>query len=160
MAADIKDYLIDNHGMDWPTALAGWSWLIPSEFTLWLVNRLCDLFIVTADGAVHMLDVGGGTLTRLAASRDDFCRLIDEANNANEWLAIPLVDMLIAAGKSLRPGQCYGFKLPPVLGGQYTVENLGILSIPDYLGAYGSIHEQLRAVPDGAQVVIEVVDAP
>jgi hypothetical protein len=33
------DYLIDQGGIDWPQALASWSWLLPPEFTLWLVKR-------------------------------------------------------------------------------------------------------------------------
>jgi hypothetical protein len=136
--------------------LASWSWLVPSEFTLWLVNRFADLFLVLPDGTVHMLDVGAGTLSKIAESRDDFCTKIDEDDNANQWLMIPLVDRMVAAGVVLQPGQCYGFKTPPVLGGDYTVENAGPLPVSDYLGGYGSIHEQLRDVPDGSQVVLQV----
>jgi hypothetical protein len=88
------------------------------------------------------------------------CTKIDEGENANEWLMIPLVDKLVAAGIRLKPGHCYGFKTPPVLGGQYAVENVGPLPIWDYLGGYSSIHEQLRDVPAGAQVVLNVVNNP
>jgi hypothetical protein len=154
----LQDYLIDPEGVDWPGALASWSWLVPPEFTLWMVNRLCDLFIVTEDGSVQMLDVGAGTLRKLAADREEFGRLIDEGDNADVWLAIPLVDELVASGLRLQPGQCYGFRAPPVLGGEYTVENCGVLPIPDYLGAYGSIHDQLRGVPDGSRVVLKVLE--
>jgi hypothetical protein len=156
----VHDYLIEQGNVDWSTALAGWSWLLPREFTLWLVNRFCDLFIVDKHEAIHMLDVGSGTLTRVAGSRDEFCCLIDEDNNANNWLMMPLVDQLVAADMLLQPGQCYGFKVPPVLGGQYQVGNCGVLPIADYLGAYGSIHDRLRGLPDGAQVVLKVVDNP
>jgi hypothetical protein len=160
VAISVADYLIDQSAIDWPKALAAWSWLVPPEFTLWLVNRFADLFIVLPDGSVHMLDVGSGTLVKVADSRDDFCARIDDLETANEWLMIPLVDRLVAAGIELRPGQCYGFKTPPVLGGEYTVANCGPLSVCDYLGGYGSIHKQLRDVPDGSQVVLEVVDEP
>ena len=71
---------------------------------------------------------------------------------------IPLVDKMVAAGAVLQPGQCYGFKTPPVLGGDYSVENAGPLPVWDYLGAYGSIHEQPQDVPDGSQVVLKVVN--
>jgi hypothetical protein len=158
MARSANDYLIEQSGIDWPAALAGWSWLLPPEFTVWLVNRFADLFLVLSDGSVHMLDVGAGTLRRVADSRDDFCTKIDEGENVNEWLMIPLVDRLVAAGIRLQLGQCYGFKTPPVLGGPYTPENVGPIPIGDYLGGYGSIHEQLRDVPDGAQVVLDVVN--
>lgn len=160
MTFSVNDYLIEQSGIDWPVVLSGWSWLLPSKFTLWLVNRFADLFLVLPDGSVHMLDVGAGVLNRVANSRDDFLTKIDESEIANEWLMIPLVDKLVAAGVSLEPGHCYGFKMPPIFGGQYTVENVGRLPIGDYLAGYGSIYEQLRNVPDGTQVVLNVVNKP
>lgn len=160
MAISVADYLIDQSGIKWPKVMASWAWLLPPKFTLWLVNRFADLFLVLQDGTVHMLDVGAGTLTKLADSRDDFRTKIDVDDNANQWLMIPLVDQMVAAGVVLQPGECYGFKMPPVLGGDYTVENAGPLPVWDYLGAYGSIHEQLRDVPDGSQVVLKVVNKP
>jgi hypothetical protein len=160
VASSIEDYLLPHDGIDWPKALAEWSWLLPAKFTLWLVNRFADLFLVLPDGSVHMLDVGVGTLSRLADSRDEFRSRLDEGDNANQWFMIPLVDQLVAVGVKLQQGHCYAFKVPPVLGGQYTIDNVAPLPIWDYLGAYGSIHGQLRDVPDGTQVVLEVVNRP
>ena len=68
----IRDYLIDQAGIDWSATLTPWSWLVPSEFTLWLVTRIADLFLVMPDGTVHMLDVGNGSLEKIAESREDF----------------------------------------------------------------------------------------
>jgi hypothetical protein len=158
MAVSVNDYLIEQSGIDWPAVLTSWSWLVPARFTLWLVNRFADLFLVLDDGSVHMLDVGDGTLCRVADSRDDFCNKMDEGDNANQWLMIPLVDRMVAAGIALGPGQCYGFKLPPVVGGQYAVENIAAISIADYLGACGCIHEQIQDVPDGGHVILKIVD--
>lgn len=160
MSLSIHDYLIDQKGIDWNNALTAWSWLLPPKFTLWMVNRFADLFLVPPDGAVYMLDVGGGTLTKLAESRDEFRKKIDENDNANQWLMIPLVDRMVAAGITLKAGQCYGFKKPPIIGGDYTVDNAGPLPIWDYLGACGSLHEQLRNVPDGTSVTLKVVNPP
>jgi hypothetical protein len=158
MAIPLSHYLIEQAGIDWSKTMASWSWLVPQRFTLWLVNKFADLFLVLPDGAVHMLDVGAGTLKQVADCRKDFCVKIDENDNANQRLMIPLVDRLVAAGVVLQPGQCYGFKTPPVLGGEYTIQNVGPLSVWDYLSAYGSLHEQIRDVPDGGQVIIKVVD--
>lgn len=160
VSISVQDYLIDQSGIDWSTALSSWSWLLPPEFTVWLVNRFTDLFLVLPDETVHMLDVGVGTLTKVAESREDFCTKIDMGYSANEWLMIPLVDRLVSAGLILHPGQCYGFKIPPVMGGKYSVDNCGPLAIWDYLGAYGSIHEQLKNLPDGTEVVLKVVNPP
>jgi Domain of unknown function (DUF1851) len=160
VSLSVTDYLIDQSGIDWPGALASWSWLVPPEFTVWLVNRFADLFLALPDGTVHMLDVGAGTLSKVADSRDDFCTKIDEDDNANQWLMLALVDKMVAAGLVLQPGQCYGFKTPPVLGGDYTIENVSPLAVRDYLSAYGSIHGQLQDVPGGSHVVLKAVDKP
>jgi Domain of unknown function (DUF1851) len=160
MSGNVHDYLIDQDGIDWSTTLSDWSWLLPSEFACWLVNRFCDLFIVPADGTVLKLDVGCGSLEKVAESRDDFCTRIDEADNGDDWLMIPLVDELVAAGVRLKPGECYGFKIPPVVGGEYDLQNIAPISIPDYLAAFGSIHEQIKDLPDGAQIQFEIINRP
>jgi hypothetical protein len=119
-------------------------------------NRSPNRFLILPDGSVHMLDIGAGSLTKMAESRDEFSRLIDEDDNANKWLMIPLVDRLVAAGIHLQPGQCYSLLIPPILGGDYTIENTVVLSITEHYGVYGSYHEQLRGVPNGTKVAIKV----
>lgn len=156
----VHDYLIEHDGVDWPAVLADWSWLLPPKFTLWLVNRFADLFIVLPDNSVHMLDVGGGELKKVASSRDEFGEQLDDADVANNWFMIPLVDELISRGITIQPGQCYSYKIPPVLGGDYKVDNIFVLGIPEHCAAYASIHSQLRGVPDGPQVVIETKSLP
>ncbi|MBV9928895.1 MAG: DUF1851 domain-containing protein [Acidobacteria bacterium] len=155
----VEDYLIDHQGFDWPLLLAGWAWLLPADgFTVWLMNRYGDLFLVFEDDTVHMLDVGAGSLDKLAESRDEFLRMLDEVDNANDWLMIPLVDSLVEAGKILEPVRCYSFIIPPVLGGKYTVENTAALRIEEHYGAYASIHDQIKDLPDGAQVRLRVIN--
>ncbi len=152
----IRDYLIDHRGLDWPSLFAEWTWLVPNEFTVWIMNRFGDLFLVFDDGSVHMLDVGGGCLVRVANSRDDFQTKVAEDDNANDWFMIPLIDRLLVAGMTLKQGECYSYKQPPVLGGDYTVENTCVLPIAEHYGAYGSIHNQIKDLPDGTQVVLKV----
>lgn len=154
----IDDYIIDQHGFDWPKLLESWFWLLPKKFVVWIMNRFGDLFIVLDDGTVHKLDIGCGTLTQVAESREDFIVKIDKPGRADDWLMIPLVDRMVAAGKTLTEGQCYGFRVPPVLGGKYDDENIVVISIQDFLAAYGSIHEQIKDVPDGERVVLEIIE--
>jgi hypothetical protein len=155
----ITDYLQDPFEFDWPVLLAEWEWLLPEdEFTIWLMNRYGDLFLVFEDGSVHMLDVGRGSVEKLAKSRDDFLRKIDEGENANDWLMIPLVERLNELDKTLRTGQCYSFVTPPVLGGEYTAENTTTLGVTEHYGVYASIHRQIRDLPDGSKVRLVVKD--
>jgi hypothetical protein len=145
----VQDYLVDHTHFDWPNLLAGWSWLLPPKFTVWLVNRFGDLFLVLPDDTVHLLNVAAGTITKLADSQDEFCRKIDEGENASHWLMIPLVDRLVAAGQRATPGCCYSFRVPPALGGQQTVENTLVLGIVEHYRKYGLTHIRLRGMAPG-----------
>jgi hypothetical protein len=152
---NLHDYLIDCSGFDWQKLVASWHWLLPPQFTAWIMNRFGDLFLTTADGRVHRLALDTGAIEVLAGSQDRFCDKLDDPEVANDWLMIPLVDQLVAAGKILEPGRCYAFIQIPILGGEYAIENVTIRGVADQYAALGPIFERLKDVPDGTQVTFE-----
>jgi hypothetical protein len=147
----MNDYLIDQHGKDWPHILSCWAGTIPESFTLWLVNRFGEAFLVLDDGSVQMLDLGGGSLTRLAESRVDFARLLDVRNNSRDWLMIPLVDDCVRSLPPLQPSQCYRFKIPPMLGGECCIENVQTSDLTVYHSPSADILAQTKDLPDGTR---------
>jgi len=146
---NINDYLIDQKSQDWSKLLSTWHWLLPRQIIVWMVNRFGDVFIVRDDGTVQMLDIGIGTLKQVAATRDDFGCKIDEPGQAEDWLMIPLVDQLVASGQILGAGQCYSYRQLPVLGGDYTTDNVVIKDMAAHYAAFGPIHERIKDLPDG-----------
>jgi len=152
---DLNDYLIEPEGIDWPKALDSWKWLLPKDFDLWLVTRFGDCFLEMTDGEIHLLNVGDGTLTEVAESGEEFATKMENEDNFADWLMAPLVDLLAEKKVKLKKGQCYGFKVLPVLGGEFEPKNIAPISIIEYLGASGEMHSQLKDVADGAQVQIE-----
>lgn len=121
---NIHDYLIDPRGKDWQKLLAYWAPPLPPDAALWLVNRLGEVLFATTDGAIHRLVVGSGSIERLAPDRTTMARLLDVRENADAWLRIGLVDGCRRAGMQLAADECYGFKVPPALLGEYAVSNL------------------------------------
>lgn len=160
MERNVTDYLLDTSGRDWETLLAAWAWRLPPEFSVRLVNRFGDLFLSLPDGSVRMLDVGGGLLERIADSWDDFREGLLDPDTAENFLLIPLVDAAVQAGLHLAPDRCYCFKRPVVLGGEYAPSNVGTISIDEHYAFTGSLHEQLRDLPDGTPIEFEIVNDP
>lgn len=150
------DYLIDHSSFDWNDLLTEWHWLLPKKFSIWLLTRAGDLFITLPDGSIHMLEVGGGELNKLADSRDEFCDLLDQDENANDWLMIQVIDSLTRSGHMLDEGRCFSYTKLPILGGGYDMENRVSLPIREHFGVWGSVHRQLIGVPDGTQVTLQV----
>lgn len=79
----------------------------------------------------------------------------EQGLDAEDWLVIPLMDQLVAAGRVLQPGECYSYVQLPLLGGDYTPENTRIASIADHYAAIGPIHEKLKDTPDGTRIRIK-----
>ena len=157
---NINDYLIGQTGFDWQTMLAGWAEILPETFTIWLVNRFADVFINTEDGSVHCLDVAIGTLERVSDSREKFAELMDIPQNANNWLMIPLVDQCVKAGISLQPGQCYGFKVSPLFGGEYELGNVVRVDVVENYAFLADIRSQTKDMPDGTPVRLVIGPNP
>jgi hypothetical protein len=132
--------------------LSGWAEILPDTFTIWLVNRFGDVFILDEKGTVHLLDITGGRLDRVADSRNHFAKLMDLPRNANNWLMIPLVDQSVKLGMSLAPGQCYGFKIPPLLGGAYEPRNVAPVDLVPNYAFLADIWSQTKDVQDGTPV--------
>ncbi len=150
---NVHDYLIDCSSFDWPKLVANWPWRLPNAFSVCMMNRFGDLFLKTEDGKVHLLRLDDGSLTCVADSHDQFCDRLDQGNNANDWLMIPLVDRLVAAGKTLGATQCYGFVLLPIHEGSYSIENIEIRDVCYQYAALGPIYEMLKDIPDGTSVI-------
>ena len=155
---DINDYLIPQAGKDWHELLSGWLEVLPKSFTLWMVNRFGDLFVVLDGDAVHMLDVGVGSFKRVANNRSHFAELIDVGDNATNWLMIPLVNACVASGMTLKSNECYGFKIPPVLGGEYRLSNVAPIDMSVHYSFLADIHRQTKHLPDGTPITMVTAD--
>ncbi|MEI9976980.1 MAG: DUF1851 domain-containing protein [Ignavibacteriota bacterium] len=149
---NVNDYLIDQAGFDWPTLLAAWAEVLPETFAVWLVNRFGDVFIIAEDGSVQRLDVAVGAVDRVANSRDQFAELMDAPHNANNWLMIPLVDQCVEHGILLQPGQCYGFKTPPLFGGEYAPVNVAPVDLVENYAFLCDMWAQTKDLPDGSPI--------
>lgn len=167
---DVNDYLIDHTNFDWPKLLSSWAWLLDEEMEVqpWLMNRFGDLFFVDEVGVVLWLNITDGELTEVATNADEFFELLenddeteseddeDLGSDADDWFLFGMVDEAVEAGMNLQPGQCYGFKVPPVLGGEYESSNIYVSSVEEYWSFCGNVHAQIDGLPDGTEIEIDL----
>jgi hypothetical protein len=128
-----------------------WEWLVPDSYLAFMAGVAGDVFYEANDGSIHWLSTDSGALKEIATNRATFLTdLRDDAGR--KWLLAPIVDKLLEAGVKLEAGQCYGFKLLPILGGDYTPENMFALSAAEWYGFSGETHRQIQGLPDGTRV--------
>lgn len=136
--------------------LTAWSSILPAQSRVLRTNLFGDVFLLDDAGAVHILERAGCSIDRIAFSEEEFWREIRD--DAHGWQLRGLVSECRAAGKLLEEGQCYAFTTPPVLGGDYTVENVWVAPWRDWFAFTADLFEQIIDLPDGATVSLKVVD--
>ncbi|MDR6125935.1 hypothetical protein QE361_003635 [Sphingomonas sp. SORGH_AS802] len=151
---NVLDYLLPRAADE--TDLSLWSSILPSPARVLRTNLFGDSFLVDAAGTVHLLDRGGCSTERIAASEQEFWRAIE--GDSEGWQLRPLADECRRVGKLLADGECYAFTMPPVLGGEYAVENVWIAPWREWFSFTADLFQQIEALPDGATVSLKVVD--
>jgi hypothetical protein len=63
-----------------------------------------------------------------------------------------IVALLEARSEHLTPGQCYSYKIPPVLGGSFESTNVQAISAIVHFTIMGQLHEQTRNLPPGTKI--------
>lgn len=155
---ELDDYLLPIESIDWMQLFEEWKWLIPPGTGIqpWMMNTFGDLFWIDEQEQINLLNVSDGTNEIIAQSEEEFFEKLDEEDNLNLWYLIDLVDELLDAEHAPQDNECYGFKLLPVLGGDFQNENIYISDIAEYWSFCGQIHRQLDGLPDGAEIEIEI----
>lgn len=113
------------------------------------VTAFGDVFFVALTG-IWFLDTLEGTLTRVCGSRQELAEILESDEGKNHYLFAGFVQRAAREGMSLGAGECYGFKVAPILGGAVGFENVEKRSLPDSLHDAGQMHAQIRKRPEGA----------
>lgn len=132
--------------------LSDWRWLVGEGTELVMVGSLGDLFLRDEAGRILWLDSGAGQLSEVAGSEEDFRNLLKQPEQVNDWLLPQLVGDILQSGRQLAPGQCFSYKLPPMLGGQVEPENFEPTDLGVHCSICGQIARKTRDLPEGTPI--------
>jgi hypothetical protein len=147
-----NELTVSPDGVDFGGLLSEWRWLVGEEYVPVVITSLGDLFLRHDDGRIFWLEAGWGRLTEVAASADEFKQRMTQPENAREWFIPQLVGDLLTSGKQLAPGECFGYSVPPVLGGELEPDNFEPTDLQVHFGMLGQIHEQIKDLPPGTPI--------
>jgi hypothetical protein len=120
-----------------------WNWLVPESDTPLMIGHFCDTVFGAPDGSLWLLDLMEGHYGRIARDSDEFRRLKIDADKVNRWFTWDWV--VIAGQNGLVPGpeQCLGWKVPPVIGGDFSLSNIQLFPRRVYLDLQGQLFRQI-----------------
>jgi len=149
----LNDLTVNFAHLERAKILEDWIWLIGSRRLPILLSALGDAFVQDLDdGSVHLLSAGEGAIQRVADNGATFESLLSDRDFVMESFAPSVVVELREGGCVLLPGQLYGYKIPPHLGGEYSIGNLEPTDITVHFSILGQLHQQPRSLPPGTPI--------
>jgi len=154
MTTKLEDVTLDFQNLDLEDICSAWQWLLLEQKSLILISKLGDMFLLGRDNCIYWLQTDCGDLVKIANDLEHFETLLCKEEYLDNWFLPKLLMQLEMAGKSLGPNEVYSFKKLPVIGGEYSVENIEPTNISVHFAFAGQICEQIQNLPDGTKVKI------
>lgn len=133
-------------------ALEAWGWIGLDGLTVIAVSAFGEPFFRDAQGTIHQLDTLDGKLNGVAGSLSEFTAILQEQAARDELLLAGLVLGAAGRGLILAPGECYDFKIAPILGGEISAEQIETISFLVKLHIAGQLHDQVRHLAPGTKI--------
>jgi hypothetical protein len=135
-----------------------WIWLLINIREVIIISKMGDMFLAGDDGSIYWLATDIGALSKVANNRKEFEQLLKDEDNIDHWFLPSMVEKLIGNGKVLGKDQVYSFKKIPVIGGDYSLDNIEPTDLNVHFALSGQICEQIKDLPDGTPVKIKIGD--
>ncbi|MHA4847902.1 T6SS immunity protein Tdi1 domain-containing protein [Flavitalea antarctica] len=131
-----------------------WGWKIGDVKAIAHLTALGDLFFIGRDDGIYWLQTDCGNFSKVAESLERFEECLTDQGKIAEWFLPWLVQKLILAGRTLEPTEVYSYRKPPIIGGEYTIDNIEITDINAHLECSGQIFQGIENLPDGTKISI------
>ncbi|AWS43722.1 T6SS immunity protein Tdi1 domain-containing protein [Streptosporangium sp. 'caverna'] len=131
--------------------LESWRWIGLAGKVPVLASLFGDVIFRAEDG-FWWLDAVEGSLTQPWEDADAVRAELNTVDGRERYLLASLAEAAGQRGLGLAAEQVYDFKHSPVLGGEVSLNNLGVIDFVVGLNIAGQIHEQVRDLPPGTPI--------
>lgn len=139
-----RDLAISCDCLDCAELLSAWTWLVPADHTALMVGAFGDWIFGAPDRSHWTLCLLEGDYRQIARDSAEFNQLKMRPENLESWFKAGWVAIAARHGLVPRIDECLGWKVPPMLGGTFSVDNISIFPLRVYQSIQGQLHRQRR----------------
>ena len=132
-------------------ALEAWEWIGLAGKRPILITAFADVFLESEDG-VWFLDTLEGKLKMVCPTRGDLDGLLATEEGKDLYLLSGFIDRAVDESRVLKEGECYDFKVHPVVGGAIDFSNVTTIDFLVGLHLRGQLHDQVRHMKPGTKI--------
>jgi len=129
-----------------------WSWKLPRVMEVLAVNSMGNCLVHDINDDYWRICPEDLYVKIVARSKDELEQFFADPDAKADWQLLGLIDEAVEHFGVLEIGQCYGMIKPAIIGGDYSIENLRVKSLYEYLALSGSFAYQIRHAKDGDKV--------
>lgn len=144
-------FLIHPNIKDIEEGLESWSWLDFAGKEPIAVTAFGDVFFEARDG-IYFLDRVSGELSLVCDTKNNLEKVLNTPDGRNHYLMSELVLLARERGLVLDEGECYEFKITPILGGALDLDNLHKMDFKISLHITGQLIGQVKNLPIGTRI--------
>lgn len=138
-----RDLAISCEGMDCKRLLTDWMWLVPPDATPLMIGIFGDWIFGAPDGSLWHLGLLEGQFQPVAQDSTEFNAKKREEEYRDLWFGANWADIALGNGLTPDRAECLGWKVAPVLGGPFSVDNIKVFSLLAYQSVTGQLFRQL-----------------
>lgn len=134
-----------------------WAWALEDPTQVLMVNPFGNVLATCHDGTLWRVIPEELTARKIRDDRNYLAAFEDEQFR-EDWLFEGVADAAKAALGPLGEGQCYAFTTWPIMGGPFTPDNLYVAATTEWLGVSGEVGRQIKDLPNGAKITLDIID--
>ena len=134
----------------------GWSGIEPEEVVG--ENDFGNLMIKDLQGRYWRLCPEDICCQLIAQNKDELDALFSNQEFLEDWYMSALVEQAKEHLGELTEGRKYYMVTPGILGGEYGISNIKTAPLVEIIRISGDIGSQIKDLPEGAQIKLDVVD--
>ena len=155
MKLTLNELRKDITNVDIEDILSCWQWKVADMKAVAVMSCLGDLFLVGKENSVYWLQTDSGDLPKVSDDLQQFELYLNDEDKVDNWFLPLLIEKLIKAGKTLKENEVYSYKKSPVIGGEYSEENIEPTDMSVHFAISGQLCEQIKDLHDGTKVIIK-----
>ena len=129
-----------------------WGWVMPQITTVLAVNSMANCLVQDVNGHYWRICPEELSANLIARNEAEVQTVFESPEQKEDWQLLGLINPAEEQLGSLKEGECYQMVTPGVLGGKYSVSNLKITPIYQYLSMCGEMAYQIKDLKDGEKV--------
>lgn len=134
-----------------------WSWTGISPTQVVGDNEFGNLIVKDCENRYWRLCPEDLYCIVIANNRAELDLLSQDQEFLHDWHMAALVAEAKSQFGPLRPGYKYCLKIPGIIGGEYGGSNLATIPLIELVAVSGHVANEIRGLPDGAQVNLKIV---